>query len=140
MLLITPVAICMLNGCFMHMKVPSAAPAHCACLPQCAGAVDGAFMHIRKPQKFGDSYWCYKQHTAILILAVVDVRGVFTYVNARHPGSVGDAAAFNTSKLFRKHQTRAWLGDRSKMINGSRVLPYIVGASAFALSSTLLKC
>ncbi len=45
-------------------------------LPQCAGAVDGTFMHIRKPLKHGDSYWCYKQHTATLILAVVDARGV----------------------------------------------------------------
>ena len=112
---------------------------HLDSLPQCAGAVDGTFMHIRKPTRYRDSYRCYKQHTAILILAVVDARGVFTYVNSGHPGSVGAAAAFNTSRLYQKLQTRAWLGDNSKLINGARVFPYIVGDSAFALSSTL-KC
>ena len=63
-------------------------------LPLCAGAVEGTFLKVRKPCVYRDSYWCYKHYTGILILACVDARGVFTYVNAGSPGSGRDAAVF----------------------------------------------
>ena len=109
-------------------------------LPQCAGADDGTFMRITKPRVFGDTYWCYKQHVAILLLAVVDARGIFTDVNTGGTGSVGDAAAYNTSRLARNVQSRKWLGDSGKIINGKLVHPFLVGDSAFALSTTMMKC
>ena len=109
-------------------------------LPQCAGAVDGTFMHIRKPTIHGDSYWCYKNYTAIFLLACVDARGVFMYVNAGCPGSTGDASVFNYSLLARNVHRRKWLGTHNRIINGVDVQPYLVGDSAFALSPMLLKC
>ena len=109
-------------------------------LPQCGGAVDGTFMHIRKPVLFGDSFWCYKQFSAILILACVDARGVFTYVNAGNPGCIGDAAAYNNSRLCRNVRSRRWLGGNGKTLNGVIVQPFLVGDAAFALSTTMLKC
>ena len=60
-------------------------------LPFCVGAIDGTFMEIKKPTEFGDTYYCYKHFNAIIILGCVDARGIFTYVNAGRPGSVGDA-------------------------------------------------
>lgn len=111
-----------------------------ACLPQCAGAVDGTFIRIKKPDVYGDSYWCYKNHIAILLLAAVDARGIFTYVNAGNPGSVGDAAAYNSSALYSNIKRRKWLCSSAKLINGVETYPYIVGDSAFALSDTLMKC
>ena len=109
-------------------------------VPQCAGAIDGTFMHIVKPKVFDDSYWCYKNHLSILILAVVDARGVFTYVNAGSPGSVGDASAYNTSLLARNVVSRRWLGSCEKVICGKTVYPFLVGDSAFALSNKMMKC
>lgn len=109
-------------------------------LPQCAGAVDGTFVKVRKPSLYGDSYWCYKTYTAILLLACVDARGVFTYVNGGSPGSTGDAAVFNYSRLSRKIKNRHWLGTHSKVINNMEVKPYLVGDSAFALTSYMMKC
>ena len=97
-------------------------------------------MRITKPRVFGDTYWCYKQHVAILLLAVVDARGIFTDVNTGGTGSVGDAAAYNTSQLARNVQSRKWLGDSGKIINGKLVHPFLVGDSAFALSTTMMKC
>ena len=47
-------------------------------------------MPIKKPEEFGDTYFCYKKFCAILVLGCVDARGIFTYVNAGRPGSVGD--------------------------------------------------
>ena len=49
-------------------------------LPQREGGIDGTFMPIKKPVLHGDSYWCYKGYIAILLLAVVDAHGFFTYI------------------------------------------------------------
>ena len=51
-------------------------------LPCCGGALDGTFMSITTPSDFGDTYYCYKHFTAIIVLGCVDARGIFTYVNA----------------------------------------------------------
>ena len=48
-------------------------------------------MAMKKPSDFGDTYFCYKKFIAIIVLACVDARGIFTYVNAGRPGSVGDS-------------------------------------------------
>ena len=37
-------------------------------LPNCAGALDGIFIPIKKPEMFGDTYFCYKKFCAILLL------------------------------------------------------------------------
>ena len=50
-------------------------------LPRCAGAIDGTFIRIDKPHKHGDCYYCYKKYVAILLLAVVNAKGIFTCVN-----------------------------------------------------------
>ena len=55
-------------------------------LPCCGGALHGTFMPIKKPADFGDTHFCYKKFTAIIVLACVDARGIFTYVNAGRPG------------------------------------------------------
>ena len=109
-------------------------------LPQCAGAVDGTFMRIRKPCVFGDASWCYKHYTGILVLACVDARGIFTYVNAGSPGSRGDAAVFNTSRLVGKIRKWRWLGTNGTDISGMHIMPYLVGDMAFGLSPFLMKC
>lgn len=97
-------------------------------------------MKVKKPLIHGDSYWCYKQFTAILILATVDARGIFTFVNAGNPGQVGDASAYNTSRLYRRIHSRKWLGTSAADINGVTVFPYLVGDAAFSLSPFLMKC
>jgi len=110
-------------------------------LPQCAGAIDGCFIEMKQPTgTWGNAYWCYKQITAILLLAVVDARGRFTYINADSPASVGDAGTFNKSKLCELLQQGGLLPmSQSKQINGVQVRPYLVGDAAFPLSSFLLK-
>lgn len=77
-------------------------------LPQCVGAIDGSFVHMPTPPvPFAEKYWCYKggEH-AIILLAVCDARGKFTYVNVGQPATVGDAAAFQ--KVFLEGKYREW--------------------------------
>ena len=63
-------------------------------LLQCVGALDGTFMRIEKPIKFGDSY-CYKHFHSIIILACVDARGMFTSVNSKRARSLDDSFTYN---------------------------------------------
>ena len=51
-------------------------------LPLCAGVLDGTFMRIKKLTEYGDSYYCYKHFTGIIVLGCVDGRGIFTYVTS----------------------------------------------------------
>ena len=109
-------------------------------LPCCAGAIDGTFMQIKKPTEFGDTYYCYKRYTAIIVLGCVDARGIFTYVNAGRPGSVGDSYAYTHSVLHEKLRKEEWLNLPPKLIEGCNVKPYLVADSAFALASNMMKC
>ena len=72
-------------------------------------------------------------------MAAVDARGIIIHVNAGNAGSVGDAAAYNSSALY-SNIRRKWLCSSARMINGVERYPYIIGDSAFALSQTLMKC
>ena len=107
-------------------------------LPCCGGALDGTFMPIKKPMEFGDTYYCYKRFTAIIVLGCVDARGIFTYVNAGRP--VGDSYAYRHSLLYRKIMNGEWLAHSPKLIEGTRVKPFLVADSVFPLESTCMKC
>ena len=115
-------------------------------LERCAGAFDGTIMKIRKPSvDFAESYWCYKKHCAIIILATVCACGVFTNVNAGRAGAAGDAAVFGTSQLLQKSNDRKWLTIKETRqekfkINGTYIRPYLVADSAFPLAATVMKC
>ena len=77
-------------------------------LPMCAGALDGTFMAIKK---YGDTYFCYKKFTSIIVLGCVDARGIFTYVNAGRPGSIGDSYTYRNSEMNRRIRASEWLND-----------------------------
>ena len=79
-----------------------------------AGAIDGTFIMIIKPKRHGDSYWCYKKHLAIILLAVVDARGRFTFISVGRPGSVGDAATCHGSLLKYLVGRKQWLHVRER--------------------------
>ena len=72
-------------------------------LPRCADAIDGTFMKILKPTcDFSDAYWRYRKFPAIILLAMCDANGVFTFVDAGRAGLLGDAATIQASTLCNK--------------------------------------
>ena len=109
-------------------------------LPCCAGALDGTFMPIKKPEEFEDTCFCYKKFCAIVVLGCVDARGIFMYVNAGRPGSVGDFYAFRHNLLYEKVHSEEWLAHTSTVIEGVHVRPFLVADAAFLLDSTCMKC
>eukprot|EP00117_Sycon_ciliatum_P013201 scpid68951/ scgid13950/ Putative nuclease HARBI1; Harbinger transposase-derived nuclease len=108
-------------------------------LPMCGGAVDGTFVRIVKPELYGDGYWCYKQHSAVLLFACVDSRGFFTFVDVGAPGSVGDAAVYNQSRLKINVENGEWLNFPVWQCGDASVRPFLIGDSAFSLSPFLMK-
>ena len=67
--------------------------------PNVIGAIDGCCIKIDKPAHSGWQYYCRKGYTAINVLAVVNARGRFVYVNANFPGSVHDSSVYAYSSL-----------------------------------------
>jgi hypothetical protein len=109
-------------------------------LPGVCGALDGTFVEIGKPTEHGNMFWCYKHKYAITVLAVVNGRGQFCWVDAGKHGSAGDAAVWAASRL----RQRLFAGEVYKadpiLVDGYPVLPYLVADSAFALHPRVMKC
>ena len=109
-------------------------------LPCCGGAIDGTFMTIRKPSDFSDTYYCYKHLTAIIVLECVYARGIFTYVNAGRPGSVGDSYSYCHSLLYQRITHGEWLSHSPRIIEGVVLKPFLVANVAFPLETSCMKC
>ena len=80
-----------------------------------------------------------KNLCAIMLLAVVDADGLFTFVDAGCAGSMGDAFTFNHSSLKEKIDAGEWLEGQAQEVQGRLVRPYLVADSAFALTQSLIK-
>ena len=124
-------------------------------LPGVIGAFDGTLIKTpklpNKQLKRGANglrleehkhWFCYKQFSAWLLLAVVDARGRFIYISNNHPGSRGDAAAWNRCGLS-KALDRGLNKKCTFRIEVEGEVhdpdPYLLGDSAFAMKSSLLK-
>lgn len=113
-------------------------------LPGIAGAIDGSFIEILKPSvEFADRFWCYKNKIAILLLAVVDAVGRFTFIDAGRPSSLGDVNAFKFSHLPGYIEERIVLGpqhDIPLVVDGEEFLlqPYLIGDEAFTLCKYMM--
>ena len=87
-----------------------------------------------------DTYFCYKHFNAIIVLRCVEAKGIFTYVNAGRPGSVGDLYTFRHSALYQKVTSGEWLAHSPQTIERVQVNPFLVADAAFPLAATNMKC
>ena len=133
-------------------------------LPLCVGAVDGTFFHINRPLQWAQSYWCYKRHYGIMVLACCTSQLKFTWVACGDAGSVGDAHVWNTS-VFKQHLLAGTFDLPEAAQPRGEALPhlqypgreagprraavppytrplhtYMVADSAFALDERVMKC
>lgn len=110
-------------------------------LPHCIGALDGKHVAIRAPGKSGSLYFNYKHFFSIVLMALVDAKYRFIYINVGSPGSGSDGGVFATT-LLRELLDDEELGlPPSEPLPGSQQpLPYfIVGDEAFPLKTWLMK-
>ena len=102
--------------------------------------MDGTFMAMKKPSDFGDTYFDNKKFIAFIVLACMDARGIFMYVNTGRLGSVADSYTYWRSLMLWQIASGEWLAHSPRKISEVNVKPFIVADSAFPLSSTCMKC
>ena len=71
--------------------------------------------------------------------AIVDCSLKFLHVSVGYPGSIHDARVLGLSGLFDLVNNQQILESPSRVINGTEVLPLIVGDSAYPLLKWLIK-
>ncbi|XP_049772304.1 uncharacterized protein LOC126157015 [Schistocerca cancellata] len=107
----------------------------------CLGAVDGKHIILRKPQLSGSSFFNYKQHGSVVLMATVDAHYRFTSIDVGSMGGFSDGNIFSNSVLGRKltDGTLKIPGDKSLPGQQNRA-PYVfVGDEAFPLLKNLMR-
>ena len=80
-------------------------------------------------------------HTsAIIVLACVDGRGIFTYINAGRPGSVSNSYTYRHSVMCQEVASGEWLAHLPRTIEGVSVTPFVMADSVFPLEPACIKC
>ena len=109
--------------------------------PHVIGAIDGKHVVLEKPLKSGSTYYNYKHTYSIVLMALVDAKTNFLYVDVGAQGRVGDAGVFNNCKLSHKLQNNELGIPPASILPDSDILcPYmIIGDDAFSMRTYLMK-
>ena len=106
-------------------------------LPQYLGAIDGTHIPIKAPEHCHTDYFNRKCFHSIIVQAVCDSECRFTDVFAGWPGRAHDARVFSVSKIGGMMAPQDQ--ELSKVINGKRIEPFLIGDPAYPLSKHLMK-
>lgn len=96
--------------------------------PGCCGAIDGKHVIIKAPPESGSLYYNYKETNSIVLMAVVDHKYCFSYIDVGCNGRISDGGVFRNCSLYQALE--------------NCVLPeghILVGDNAFPLKEYLLK-
>ncbi|GFR86328.1 hypothetical protein ElyMa_002464700 [Elysia marginata] len=109
--------------------------------PNCLGALDGKHIAIQAPPKEGSAFFNYKGFHSIILLALVDAKYRFLYVDVGANGRSGDAGVFKDSTLLKGiEEGRLGIPEGKALPSTDNIQPMvIVGDDAFPLRKFLLK-
>ncbi len=107
--------------------------------PQVTGAIDGTHIPLIRPQENATDYFNCKGYHSLVMLAVVDFRGIFTDIYIGWPGRVHDARIFSNSDIFQKRSNGQLFQNQTRTINGHNLPIVIVGDPAYPLLPWLMK-
>ena len=106
---------------------------------QCAGAIDGCHIPVKPPSLNHTDFYNRKGWYSIILQAVVDHEYLFRDVMVGWPGSVHDARVLVNSQLYHRIQNKELLTTSSRTLLGKDIRPFLVGDSAYPLSTWLMK-
>uniref|UniRef100_A0A1B0D945 Uncharacterized protein n=1 Tax=Phlebotomus papatasi TaxID=29031 RepID=A0A1B0D945_PHLPP len=107
--------------------------------PQTYGAVDGCHIEVTVPDELKTDYYNFKGWHSIVLLAAVDHRYRFTYLNIGSPGRNNDSYIFERSALKDQHMHNQLFFEYSRNIENFNTPVLLLGDSAFRLSHFLMK-
>ncbi|XP_044741064.1 protein ALP1-like [Chrysoperla carnea] len=109
--------------------------------PHCIGAIDGKHVRIQCPDNGGSSYFNYKYHHSIVLLAICDANYSFTFVDIGAYGRRSDGGIFRDSEMGKKFEKREMNVPKPELLTVDGMpLPYVlVGDEAFQLTSFLMR-
>ncbi|XP_049301832.1 uncharacterized protein LOC125775362 [Bactrocera dorsalis] len=107
--------------------------------PQCLGAIDGCHIEIHPSSDEAVDYYNYKGWYSTVLMALVDAKYRFTYINVGSPGRCNDSQIYETSSLKKEMDSCPLLSEMSREISGVNVPVFIIGDSAFRFSKQLIK-
>lgn len=109
--------------------------------PNVIGAMDGKHIVFQAPKSDGSTFYNYKGTHSIVLLALVDAKYNFTYIDVGVNGRVSDGGVFRQSTLARAIANKNLNIPENKCLPGRNLaLPYtILCDAAFPLSEHILK-
>lgn len=111
--------------------------------PNGLGALDGKHILFRAPKSAGSTYRNYKHSDSIVLLALVDAKYNFRYIDVGCNGRVSDGGVFLNSSIYHciyNDENVLNLPEDRALPNRHRSVPHvIIGDGAFALSERLIK-
>ncbi|XP_044598676.1 protein ALP1-like [Cotesia glomerata] len=109
--------------------------------PHCIGAIDGKHIRIQCPDNGGSSYYNYKHHHSIVLLAICDANYSFTFVDIGAYGRRSDGGIFRDSEMGQKFEQHEMNTPKPELLTADGMpLPYVlVGDEAFQLTNYLLR-
>ncbi|XP_077485790.1 uncharacterized protein LOC144096777 [Amblyomma americanum] len=134
----------LLEGEWLQMIHPNKMSAHMrefyafTGFPQAIGALDGCHFPVSPPKEHATDYYNYKGWYSIILLAVVDHKYHFRYINVGSPGRCHDASVYGRSKLHTLIENGTFSSPMA-MIEGTSVPPILLCDQAFPLSPNLQK-
>lgn len=110
-------------------------------LPNVIGALDGKHIVIKAPAKSGSAFYNYKDQHSIVLLAMIDAKYNFKYINVGTNGRISDGGVFWQSDLAKAVEKNLLKFPEDKPLPGRSIaMPYVILAdAAFTLSRHILK-
>ena len=105
------------------------------------GAIDGKHIPIRCPKKSVSFYYNYKGFYSNILLALVDAKYKFLYVDVGANGSCSDGGVSKDTDLYKKlDRGTAGMPPAAPLPDDDTPMPYsLIGDDAFGLCSWILK-
>lgn len=109
--------------------------------PNVIGALDGKHIIFRAPRQEGSIYFNYKQSHSIVLLALVDAKYNFTYIDVGVNGRVSDGGVYRQSSLAKAVASNYLKIPEERCLPGRNMpVPFVIFAdAAFPLSHNILK-
>lgn len=108
-------------------------------LPNVVGAIDGSHVRIKATVDSAPDYFSRYQQHDFIVQAVVNGKKHFPDFACGFHGSMHDGQVLTQSQIFGRAEWRGILTIPTENVSGRQIGPYLVGDSAYPLSSWLMK-